>query len=109
MKGNTMIAFALILAFSAQPAGATSDVVEQEVRLAFPAGADAQDMYHQVKVEARKACRSRAVYPHQQLSATAACRRQFIDDAIVALDRPALTALHRQSTGEDVTRLADAE
>lgn len=109
MNGTTRYTLAMVLGLTMQSAAAEAEVVEEQVQLSFPVNAPVEAVYERIGIEARKACRSRAVYPHQQLSAEAACRQRFIDDAVVALDRAALTALHRQSRGGEVTRLADAE
>ena len=81
-------------------------IVEEEVTLRVPQQATAEDIYLMLGIKAKQVCDSRAIYPHRNLSGVAQCRKQFIHDAVSAIDRPRLTALHREQTGSEALMLA---
>jgi hypothetical protein len=84
-------------------------IVQEDVTLRFPKHATAEEIYSMVAIKAKRACRSRAVYAHENLSAEAQCRKQFIEDAVSAIDRPRLTALHHEQAGTRTLDLAASE
>lgn len=81
-------------------------MVEEEVTLRYSKQATAEQIYLLIGIKANQVCDSRAIYPHLNLSGEAQCRKQFIHDAVSAIDRPKLTALHRESIGIDAITLA---
>lgn len=84
-------------------------IVEDEVTLRFSEQAMPEDIYLMIRKQANRTCGSRAVYPHQNLSGEAQCREQFIRDAVLAIDRPRLTALHEKRTGSRALDLAASD
>jgi len=100
---------AFIIATPLQLALANQTIVEEEVALRFSKDAEPEDVYLMIRIRANQVCDSRAVYPHLNLSGEAQCRRQFIRDAVLAIDRPELTALHRNRTDSEGLNLAASE
>lgn len=100
---------ALIVIAPAQLLLADQKIVEEEVTLRFSKQATPEDIYLMIRKKANRACDSRAVYPHLNLAGEAQCRRQFIHDAVSAIDRPRLTALHHSRTGSKAPDLVASE
>lgn len=102
------LALTTIFAFSAigQVAVADPRIVEEEVTLRISKDATAEQVYVLLWTRANDVCESRAVYPHKNLSGEAQCRQQFVQDAVSAINRPALTALHRERIGSEEIMLA---
>jgi hypothetical protein len=100
-------AFIIVMPF--QFSLADPKIVEEEVTLRFSRHAKPEDVYVMIRKKANRVCESRAVYPHLNLSGEARCRRQFIGDAVLAIDNPELTALYRVRTGSEELNLAASE
>ena len=110
MRRQTKIELLGLLApaigFLAQPALADPETITQSIivrysdlNLATPEGA--QTLYGRIEQAARKVCGSesdggRFLTPGPSYSA---CFRKAVDDAVNHVNRPTLTALHRQGPG----------
>lgn len=83
------------------------EIVEEVVVIKLSPGASPEEAYSEIRKQARHACTTRAIEPHRHLRYEAACKRQFVADAVVAFDRPELTALHRERVGGQTAQLAE--
>jgi hypothetical protein len=106
MRTRSLQLLFLSLITAGQAAVAAPETVDEPVKLTFPENAGAESVYRALGRKSRHVCRSRAIYAHLHLAEEAKCRKEFVRDAVVALDRPSLTALHRERVGGDETMLA---
>lgn len=84
-------------------------LVDEEVTFRFPKQATAEDIYLALGRTAQQVCNSHAVYQHMNLAGEAQCRKEFIRDAVAVINRPALTNLHQNRTGNEVLILANSD
>jgi UrcA family protein len=82
---------------SAEPKAKAQTVSYADLDLSKPAGA--QTLYKRIKAAARSVCGPVDQYTFQMPSRVfRACFEQAIADAVAQVDRPSLTALHREET-----------
>jgi UrcA family protein len=82
---------------SAEPKAKSQAVSYADLDLSKPAGA--QTLYKRIKAAARNVCGPVDQYTFQTPSKTfRACFDKAVADAVAQVDRPSLTALHREET-----------
>jgi UrcA family protein len=83
----------------------THSVTVKYADLNLDHAADIGVLYHRIRLAAGIACgESHLTGSHISLPAWEQCVRLAVDDAVAKLDRPALSAYHRESTGESARK-----
>jgi UrcA family protein len=108
-SGATVLALAMGLAFGGSVVFADDRVTSVPVRLAFANDVPAERIYESLQRKAASVCRNRSGYPHGKITRERVCRNEFVSDAVFALNREALTALHRQQIGSAAATMALTE
>ena len=96
MKTPTRWFAAAILTLVGATAAADTPV---EARIKVQSDASAEELYRKLQIKARQQCRVNTVITYSRIALERACRREFMDNGVIKIGRPDLTALHREKTG----------
>lgn len=100
MKHFAKIIGALCLVTALNVVAEGPEIVEEVIVITLSPGASPEEAYSEIRKQARHACDTRAIEAHRHIRHEAACKRQFVADAVAAFNRPELTALHQERTGD---------
>lgn len=106
MKSNQFVSIGILVLFSLSVNAAETEI---EARIALDPFASPQDIYRTLQLKANRLCRVHTVRPYDRPARQRQCIAEFMDDAVIAIRLPELTALHVRETGRRPVALAASD